>query len=275
MSTVVRIERLEVEYGALLARQEQGRDLAALRAEYGDDLSGFLEREFGVCFFAKQQEIVASYAAHPFTAVIGANGTGKDFVAARIAVAEVALGRLVLCTAPTERQLRHVFMRECFAVWQRAQLPGEFYELGWRLRRGDPGGLIGFVSRDVSMHSGFHSPTGVTIIATEGQGIDGAAWEGLISNLTGERSRMLVTANPLVAEGPLYNACRAPHWHVIRIPASAHPNIEQGREVIPGGITAQFIETIANEFGVGSGQYHSRVLAEWPEDATEALCRRG
>ena len=270
-----RLDRIEEAVGELWGREARGKDLAALRRRYGNDALGLIEHEFGdpIPLFSKQREIAASVRDHPFTLVIGANGTGKDHVGARLAVAYATLGWLVLATAPVEKQVKH-FMREAFRVWEQAHLPGWFGDLGWQISRGEHGRILAFTSTDTSRVSGYHSPTGVLILTTEGQGLLPAIWEGLVRCLTGASSRFVVIGNPTSPEGKFYEAARAPHWHLVRIAAADHPNIQQGREVIPGGITPQFIETIANEYGVGSGQYRSAVLAEFPEDAIEALCRR-
>lgn len=63
-------------------------------------------------------------------------------------------------------------------------------------------------------------------------------------------------------------------WRSLRISAFEHPNVKEGREVIPGGVTKEFIERIEKEYGKGSSVYQSRVLGEFPEDADEGVFSR-
>src|SRR5690606_2632499 len=58
-----------------------------------------------------------------------------------------------------------------------------------------------------------------------------------------------------------------------KIPASEHPNVIAGREIIRGAVTRRWVENIASEYGKDSSQYRARVEAEFPEDAIEQLVR--
>jgi len=44
--------------------------------------------------------------------------------------------------------------------------------------------------------------------------------------------------------------------------------------VIPGGPSKAFIDRMASEFGLGSGQYRARVLGEFPDEGEEGMFRR-
>jgi hypothetical protein len=57
------------------------------------------------------------------------------------------------------------------------------------------------------------------------------------------------------------------NWGAVRISALEHPNVLQQREVVPGAVTQEFIDLMAQEYGVGSGVYQSRVMGEFPDDS--------
>jgi hypothetical protein len=58
------------------------------------------------------------------------------------------------------------------------------------------------------------------------------------------------------------------------MPAKEHPNVVQGKTVIPGGISRAGIARLAATYGTGSSTYVSRVEAEFPSQGEEALFSR-
>lgn len=80
--------------------------------------------------------------------------------------------------------------------------------------------------------------------------------------------------NPLTPSGRFFDVSRSPGWRSIRIPATDHPNLLEGREVIPGGVTLEFAERMAVEYGEESGVYRARVAGEFPDESEDALCAR-
>jgi len=276
MTTALHVDRLEEQYGALLGRRDAGRNLAALRAEYrtdsalGFDLPRLLTREFPALTYPKLDEIIRSVADHPYTVIVGCNGSGKTHLLARIAVAFGSMGWLVIASAPGERQLREQFMSRAFGVWQEAGLPGLFHELRWRLGRGEESGIIALASDTVSRYGGYHSPTGTLVILDEAQGVSPEAWNALRRPGT-EQRRFIASGNPLFRVGSFAEVARLPHWHRITITARDVPNVNGQGPPIPGLIDPETIEATIRDFGAGSDYYRSRVLAEFPEGDAEGL----
>jgi len=262
------LRRLEADVGALVARHDRRVDLGALRRRYADDPVGFIRTVCRETPWAKQVEIAEAVRDHGRVVVRSCNGAGKDWLAGRLAVWAAAMGWFVIITGPTERQVKVVVMGEAYRAWARARLPGEFYELAWRLDRAGHAGILAFTSSDVSKLTGLHAPKVMAII-TEAQGVEPFCFEAMHANLTGDPSRLLVVGNPLVAAGRFFEACRAPHWTSVQIGAA-----EAIPAAIPGGITARFADTIAQEFGSGSGVFRARVRGEFPEEDSDGLVRR-
>jgi hypothetical protein len=121
--------------------------------------------------------------------------------------------------------------------------------------------------------TGFHAPRVLGII-TEAQGVEGYAWEAMLSCATGESDRILAVGNPLFPSGEFFNASRKPLWHSIQISALEHPNVIEGSEVIPGGVSSAFVNRIAEQYGASSGIYLSRVLGEFPMESQFGLIGR-
>lgn len=274
MTTPATIRSLEEDVGVLVAEHRAARGLQDFTA-WADNPVGFIRTVLKVEPWSRQEEVARAVRDHRLVAVRSHNSCGKDWIAAALALWFVYCRRgFVLITGPTERQVRHVVMAEVRRHFGRArELPGQLFELALQVDRQEQQGILAFTASEASRATGLHAPRLLAII-TEAQAVEPFAFEAMHANLSSEGSRLLVLGNPLFNTGRFFEASRNPHWHAIRIPASEHPNIIAGREVIPGAITEHQIQTIVSEYGRDSQVYRSRVLAEFPLDAQESLIRR-
>jgi phage terminase large subunit len=112
------------------------------------------------------------------------------------------------------------------------------------------------------------------VVITEAQGVEPDGWEGAFANATGTESRIIAVGNPLQPTGKFFEVSRSPAWSAVKISALEHPNVIERRDVIPGAVTQAFIDLMAQEYGVGSGVYQSRVQAEFPDEADDTLAQR-
>lgn len=268
------VRRLEANIGALVAKHGHRRDRRAF-AKYRDDPVGFIREVLGGDPWSAQVDIASRVRDLPFVVVRSCNGAGKDWLAARLALWWVyARDGMVLLTGPTERQVRQVVMGEVHRAFEAAKdLPGEMFEMALRLDRSDRAGILAFTSNDSSRLTGFHAPR-TLVVVTEAQGVEPGTWEGMLACTVGADDRFLAIGNPLTPSGRFFDVSRSPRWSSVRVAASEHPNLLQGHEVIPGAVTTTFVETIAAEYGEGSGIYRSRVEGEFPEEGEESLIRR-
>lgn len=85
---------------------------------------------------------------------------------------------------------------------------------------------------------------------------------------------MVAIGNPGPPSGKWYEVNQSEAWAGMTISALDHPNVKEGREVIPGAVTQHFLADIEREYGRNSGVYQSRVLGEFADDADETLVRR-
>lgn len=256
------------------AKQQRGSKLARF-LRYANDPVGFVRDVLGGNIWSLQECIAESVRDRPRTVVRGCNGSGKDFAAARIAIWWVlARGGFVVITSATDRQVRETMMGELRrALANVNDCPGELLEMAWRFDAPEPMGVLAFASNDESRLQGFHAPR-LLLIVSEAQAIELSAWEGLLANVTGADNRVLAVGNPLVASGKFFDFNRSPEWHAIRMAASEHPNVIEGREVIPGAVTREFVAAQAREWGEGSSTYRARVEAEFADENDEGLIRR-
>jgi len=275
MTVATTLRRLDAELGELLERHDRARDLSEF-ARYESDPGAFIREVLGGDPWSRQVEIAESVRDAPLVVVRSANAVGKDWIAARLALWWVYCRRgLALITGPTERQVREVVMGEVARAFGKARdLPGELYQMALRLGREERAGILAFTSTEASRLTGFHAPR-ILAVLTEAQGVEDFAWEGLLACSTGSEDRVLAVGNPLVPSGRFYSVSRPRSgWTSLRIAADEHPNLQEGRAVIPGGPSPEFADRIAREYGRQSGIYMARVLGEFPDEGEESLYRR-
>lgn len=273
MNTRTNVRSLREDLGEWVARHDQPSDLSEF-AGYAEDPVGFIRDVLGGEPWGRQVEIAESVRDEPLVVVRSANAVGKDWTAARLALWWVYARRgLALVTGPTERQVREVVMGEVARAFRRApDLPGELFTSALRLPGDEAAGILAFTSTEASRLTGFHAPR-VMAMLTEAQAVEGFAWEGLLACATGSSDRVLAVGNPLSPSGRFYAASRSSAWLSVAISAEDHPNLQEAREVIPGGPSRAFVDRIRQEYGEDSGIYAARVLGQFPEDAEEGLVK--
>lgn len=197
----------------------------------------------------------------------GANGSGKDFLAARIALWWMACHEdfaKVVITAPSFRQIKDVVWQELRDAYlnARVDLGGQLLEtpyLGWDERRF----IIGFSTDKSYKVQGFHS-SHLLLIISEAHGMKQSDIDAL--RRLGPNC-ILMTGNPIVELGEFYDShhSKAHLWQTINIDAFDTPNVIEGREVVPGLVTRDDIETYKANWGEDSPLYRMTVLNEWCE----------
>jgi hypothetical protein len=256
-------ELLEVHRG-------EGHDFS----RYSADPSGFL-RDVLRCEPWEMQRVMAeSVRDNPRTVVVAAASIGKDWLAARVALWWVfALRGLVILTGPTERQVKHILMREVRRAFSRApELAGELFAM--ELRAADETGILAFTSDNADRLTGFHHPR-LLVMVTEAQGVADEAHEAAAACATGPGNRLFIYGNPLHSRGEFYRIARSDAWHTVVVPAAVHPNLVEGRDVIPGAVSREWVDAMRAEYGADSNFFRSRVDAAFPDGAgIDALLRR-
>lgn len=268
------LRKLRSDLGDLVAQHKAAKDITEFSG-YADDPTGFLRDVLRCDPWEKQVEMSELVRDNRRVVVVTANGLGKDWATARIALWWVyARKGFVVLTGPTERQVKQILMKEVRRAFARApELPGELYSLELRVGGGEDVGILAFTSDNADKLTGFHHPR-LLIAMTEGQGVDEDAYEAAMACATSPENRLFVYGNPTRPTGPFYRAAHSDNWHRLTIAATEHPNVVTGREEIPGAVSQAFVDDLAAEYGRESSIYSSRVLARFPEDAIEGLIKR-
>lgn len=235
--------------------------------------------------WSKQEEIGRAVfaAGKRVTCVTSCTGSGKSYGAANILAAYILGGenRRVITTAPTGRQVDDNLWTELRMLHRRAReagvpMGGVIADKAARWHLGDGWDAVGFTSDDEAGYAGRHSRGGTLVILDDAQGITRKVWDTLLATLTGANDRMLALANPTKNGGPFYDHVRLPGLAAatnrIHISAFDCPNVIAGREVIPGAVTVEQVETL-RAYGVESHIYKTRVLGVHADEDARALVR--
>lgn len=276
MTLATEVGRLREEWGELQEKRTTGlsrEELEGFRGRFPDfcrDVLGFKPTPQQLEAAAAMDKGVTQLA------VIGGNGLGKDTLTAARAIYEAfVLDSLALLSGPSDRQVREVMMRREVGRLLRAALGKLRYErftMAVHIPGREPAGILAFTSSDPDKFTGHHAPR-VFIGLTESQGVLEEIWQAAQKCRVGD-GLFLVVGNPNNPSGPLYAAARSSTWETLFWSAFDHPNLVEGREVIPGGPTVEWVEQMREEYGESSPFYISAVLGRFPTEAIDGLIER-
>jgi len=242
---------------------------------YQNNPDKWLENVFGVQLWEKQREILYDVWNNRYVAVKSAYATGKSYLGACLALAFSHLwpDSVVLTTARTFRQVRSNVWSVIHSLKERARIPLGSEFLQTEIRLGPGWFVLGFSTDDPGTIQGIHPKSGrILIIMDESAEIDAAIHERVHSALmTSEGARVLHIGNPLEAGTIFHSYFSDPKFVTHTISAFDTPNVKEGREVIPGLVSRQWVEERRVEWGEDSPLWYSQVLGEFPPTGDDTL----
>lgn len=235
-----------------------------------DALLGFL--------WSKQKEIMLSVRDNRRTAVKSCHDVGKSYVAARVAAWWISCNEpgeaFVVTMAPTFHQVKGILWREIQKAHAAGSLPGTLNLTEWKIGAE----LVGFgrspADTDPTAIQGIHAPK-VLVIGDEACGLAKAIIDSADSLIANDDSRILLIGNPDDPSTEFAQVCRpGSGWNVIRINAFDSPNFTD--EPVPDRIrpllvSRTWVREKAKSWGEESPLYVSKVLGDFPEQASDAL----
>lgn len=256
----------------------------------------------GSHWWSRQTEVAGLVARHRRVAVKSANGVGKTYLAADLALWFLYTHRpsIVLTTAPTWRQVRHLLWEEIRRRFRSASptLPGKL--LNTRISAAEGWFALGLATDDPVKFQGFHADS-LLVIFDEASGIPDSIWEAAEGVAVGKTNKILAIGNPLTTSGRFYKLFKSRSgWLNQTISALVHPNVTGSEPYIPGAVTPESIDERVAEWadeqekgvgcrasGVGekapdlfewkgrsyrpNGLFRSRVLGEFPDSDEDTL----
>ena len=275
MTSPSALRLLEAEVGLFVAAHRV-TEAAPDFTRFAADPVAFAETILGVrTLWATQQEHLRAVAEHRRVCAYGANGTGKSFDDAIIALWWIYChGGLVIATSAKEAQLQDQYMRDVRMLFHRAPtLDGELYTMALRRPAHPESGLLCMAAGSEDRLRSYHAPR-VLVQLGECQGLPPFAFESAEMMAIGDQDRVTCTGNSTQPGGEFHRRVRSPAWRAVQFDAREHPNIREGQVIIAGGPTVQSIAQRATDYGSDSGFYLASVCGVFPEESAESLVQR-
>jgi hypothetical protein len=264
------------QLAGIIAEQRRRKYLTAPDAWISDMLKEHL--------WSKQREIVLSVRDNRKTAVPSCHGSGKSFLAARIAAHWItnhpAGEAFVVSSAPTGRQVRNILWREINRAHGNAQLIGRTNQTEWFIPTANgKEELVAFGMKpddlDPAAFQGIHARY-VLVIFDEAGGIASQAlWEAADSLCANDDSRFLAIGNPDAPETEFHSICKpGSGWKVIPISAYDTPNFTG--ETVPDKLKhllvgKLWVEEKRRKWGESNPFWISKVLGQFPDTTIDGL----
>jgi phage terminase large subunit len=134
--------------------------------------------------------------------------------------------------------------------------------------------ILAYTARDVDALGGLSGPK-MVFIFDEAGGIKPQFFEAMKGNAAGGVT-WIMAGNPLHTFGEQYEAHhtkRSLYTHVQEISSKSTPNVREGRKIIPGLATREWVEQRASDWGVDSSAFLIRVEGKYPRYEPGQLLR--
>jgi hypothetical protein len=241
------------------AEREKRRRLRASESTepgYATDPAGYIEKVLGAELTEEQRKVCESVRDYPVTIVKSANGTGKTYDAARLAIwfyKSFPDAQVYTTAAPPEGNLKRLLWGElgsaiaqCPKVFSADEISNLLISVPNQIngRRAEPSRFIAGVTIPTSgteqqreaKFSGKHAPN-LFFIVDEGDAVPDEVYRGIDACMSGGNARLLIMFNPRNESGPVYRMERDRLANVITLSAFNHPNVVSGEDRIPGAVT--------------------------------------
>lgn len=234
----------------------------------------FASDTLGVRLWEKQEEVLRAVERSRRVAVKSGNGLGKDFTAA-VAVLWYVHAHdpaIVLSTAPTFRQVRHVLWRQIHRLYRNAAdtLGGTMLDTRWEVA--DDRYAMGLSASDADQFQGFHCEN-MFVVVDEAEGVAEPIYEAVEAVMTSAHPTLLLIGNPTTTSGGFHRAFHRERgiYETITMSALESPNVVEGRIAIPGLTTPAWVEERRAMWGENSEMFRARVMGEFPDRGEDNL----
>lgn len=280
------LDRLLRDAGRLLEKRESNPELLRELARYADDPVGFAVDVLGLELWntggraPDQAAIFRLPLEHRHATVVAAHSVGKSFGLAALALWwAYARAGAVIVVCPVDAQLRSLFrdLRTDFFE-AKVALPGELLEQAVRVSDSPPVFIIGRTTTSGAKLKGLHGRQPLLTILDEADAVEEAGtdiWEKALTLGGGDADRLVAAGNPTACLGIWYDRACDPQWGHVQLSALDHPNVVEGRAVLPTKISRAWVEEMARLHGEDSPAFAMQVRGEFSEDIVERLVLAG
>jgi phage terminase large subunit len=235
---------------------------------YARDPVAYFREVLGAEPWRRQIDVIEAVRDHKRVAVASGHKVSKSHTAAGIALwfyCSYDQARVVM-TSATSRQVDQILWRELRMMLARAkrEIHGELHELARSgFKAPDFREIVGFTAREAEAVAGV-SGKNVLYLIDEASGVEDPIFEAIEGNRAGG-ARIVMFSNPTRTEGEFAAAffSKSKFYKTLRISSEESPNVIEGREVIPGLATREWIDEKREEWGEDSALYKVRVRGEF------------
>jgi hypothetical protein len=272
---------------ALRVQLEETTRIRFPSPKYQQDPVGFFREILGVDPWEKQQEIIEAVRDNSRVAVKSGHKVSKSHTAAGIALwfyCSFEDARVVM-SSTTARQVNQILWRElrmmrsrggrclaCRTIEADGPRPCEHStlidgEIGDTAQTGlksrDFREIVGFTAKEAEAVAGISGPRLLYII-DEASGVSDAIFEAIEGNRAGG-AKIVYFSNPTRTDGEFFDAFneKSRFYKNITISSEETPNVKQGRVVIPGLATKEWVDEKREEWGEDSPLYRVRIKGEF------------
>ena len=243
-----------------------------LSEEEQNDPVLFVSHVLGEDLYDKQKAILTAVGRSRRVSVVGCNGSGKDWAAARAVLWWVhsRSPSKAIVTGPTTRQVDDIVWTEMRIAHAKAadRLCGRMFRTS-RYELDDVSFALGFATNSPYNLQGFHSPN-LLVVITEAHAVRQPDIDA-IRRLN--PARLLMTGNPFVMAGSFYESHHSKRelYETVQIGAGDTPNIEKQRVVVPGMISQEDVDNRKEEWGEDNPLYIGSVLGRFPDNLDDVM----
>jgi len=253
---------------AWVARRAADVGISWPSTRYRHDPVAFARDVLGVEPWSKQVEILEAIRDHKRVAIRSGHKVSKSHTMAIAALwffSSFEDARVVM-TCVTARQVDEILYREVKKMHAKARvrLDGEPRELARSgIKAHDFRELVGFTAKEAEAVAGV-SGANLLYLVDEASGVPDEIFEAIEGNRAGG-ARLVMTSNPTRTEGEFFRAFeqKARFYHTVHVSSEDTPNVREGREVIPGLATREWVQEKREEWGEESPLYRVRVRGEF------------
>jgi len=193
----------------------------------------------------EQKECLKVIQENRQISIASGHARGKDFMAAVAAICFLYLcaPSIVICTAPSDRQVHSINMAEISSI-HAAAMPLHGRVLDKRIAFQDKKHfLTAFKApdKDVEAWTGFHSPN-ILVIFTEASGIEDSVFNATEGLMTSDNAKKLLIFNQTQLSGEAYRSTKSPRYKHIRLNCLNSPNVLAKKTIIPGQVSYDWVQ---------------------------------
>ena len=233
-----------------------------------------------VVLWDKLEEILDALVNNRRVVVPSGHGVGKTWIEARIALwfLNCFPPAKVISTAPTWSQVSLLLWSEIKSAYNNSKIPLAGRVLQTEIKVREDWFAVGFsTAGDASEREfgtpkfqGFHAEN-LLLLFDEAPGVKHEIWVSANSLLVADNNKFLAVGNPMSPTGDFYEACKSPLWKKVQVSSFDHPNVKEGKEIIPGAVTKEWIEERRQEWTEESPLWKAKVLGEFPDEGEDTL----